>query len=115
MNNPSSPERQRHPPEAPNRGRASVLIVDGVCVLSEALANTLMRENVAREVRTVADKDAAVSIVQSFRPEVVVLNVTCPDVLATFAAMRTVVSDLQVIAVGVGEFEDEILACAEAG
>lgn len=85
-------------------------------MLSEALANTLMREHVvAREVRTVADKDAAVSILHSFHPDVVLLNVTCPDVLETFAAMRALVSDLQVIAMGVGESEQEILACAEAG
>jgi DNA-binding NarL/FixJ family response regulator len=115
MNDLRCPEQQRHRPEAPNGAQATVLIVDAVCVLSEALADTLMREHVAREVRTVADKDAAVSIVQSFHPDVVVLNVTCPDVLATFAAMRAVVSDLQVIALAVGESEDEILACAEAG
>jgi DNA-binding NarL/FixJ family response regulator len=115
MNDSRSPERQRHRPEALRGERASVLIVDRVCVLSEALANTLMREHVAREVRTVADKDAALSIVHSFQPDVVLLNVTCPDVLATLAAMRTVESDLQVIALAMGESDEEILACAAAG
>lgn len=86
-----------------NDERVSMLIVDGVCVLSEALAKTLMREHVVvREVRTVADKDAAVSILHSFHPDVVLLNVTCPDVLEMFAAMRAFVSDLQVLAMGVG-------------
>ena len=66
-------------------------------------------------MRTVANRDAAVSILHSFHPDVVLLNVTCPDVLETYAAMRAFVSDLQVIAMGVGESEQEILACAEAG
>lgn len=115
MNDWPSPERQGHGPEAPNGDPASILIVDRVCVLSEALANTLMQEHAAREVRTVANSDAAVSILHSFHPDVVLLNVTCPDVLETYAAMRAFVSDLQVIAMGVGESEQEILACAEAG
>jgi two-component system, NarL family, nitrate/nitrite response regulator NarL len=115
MDDSLSPVRHPQPLEAPNDEQASVLIVDEVCLLSEALANTLIREHVAREVRTVADKDAAVSIVHSFHPDVVLLNMTCPDVLATFAAMRTVVSGLHVIALAVAESEEEILACAEAG
>jgi DNA-binding response OmpR family regulator len=74
-------------------------------VLSEALANILMREHVAREVRTVADKDAAVSILHSFHPDVVLLNMSCPDVLATFAAMRTVVSALPVVMLSAQDHE----------
>jgi hypothetical protein len=74
MNDLRCPEQQRHRPEASNGEQATVLIVDAVCVLSEALANALMREHIALEVRTVADKDGAVSILQSFHPDVVVLN-----------------------------------------
>ena len=74
-------------------------------MLSEALANILMREHVAREVRTVADKDAAVSILHSFHPDVVLLNMSCPDVLATFAAMRTVVSALPVVMLSAQDHE----------
>jgi two-component system nitrate/nitrite response regulator NarL len=114
MNDPSSPDR--HLPETPDgQVQASVLIVDAVRVLSEVLANALMQEHIAREVRTVADKGSAALILRSFHPDVVLLNVSCVDVLATLAEMRMVVSDLNVIAMAVGESEDEILACAEAG
>jgi two-component system nitrate/nitrite response regulator NarL len=116
MSNPSPPDPQPRWQDIPRSNeQLSVLVVDGIYVLCQALAHTLLREHVARDVRAVADKDAAIVILRSFRPDVVLLNVSCPDVLTTLAEMRTVAPDMHVIALAVGESEMEILACAEAG
>lgn len=93
----------------------SVLIVDAVRVLGDALANALMWRGAVGEVRTVTEAGAVASVLQSFRPNVALLNVTCSDVLSMLAAVRLAAPHLRVVAIAVGESEDEILAYAEMG
>jgi DNA-binding NarL/FixJ family response regulator len=115
MDDPGSWERQRWRADAPDDGRVSVLIVDGVCVLGEALADALLGRNVASDVRLAADTDAAVAILRSFRPDVMLLNVTCTGFSDALSATRGATPGLRVIALGVGDCEQQILACAQAG
>lgn len=93
----------------------SVLVVDGICLSREGLADLLRQDRRTGEVRTAADAQAAVDSLYSFLPEVVLLNLASLDGLTTLAAMRVVVPAVRVVALAVTETEDEIIAYAEAG
>jgi two-component system, NarL family, nitrate/nitrite response regulator NarL len=93
----------------------SVLVVDGICLSREGLADLLRRDRRMGEVRTAADAQAAVDSLQSFLPDVALLNMASLDGLTTLAAMRVVIPTIRVVALGVTEIEDEILAYAAAG
>ncbi len=115
MNDLSSHTGPRTRPESPSGEDVSVLIVDVVRVLGEALANALARQHAFHEIRCVSDTDGVGLLLRSFHPDVALLNVMCPDVLTTFAEVRSAFPDLHVIAMALGESEEEILACAEVG
>jgi two-component system, NarL family, nitrate/nitrite response regulator NarL len=115
MNDPYSPVLPPTQPEVDGGENISVLVVDTVRVVGEALASALMRKHVFREVRHVCDREAVRSVLRSFDPEVALLNVTCPDVLTTFAEVRFAMPELRMIAMAIGNSEEEILACAEMG
>ncbi|MGH3937951.1 MAG: LuxR C-terminal-related transcriptional regulator [Pseudonocardiaceae bacterium] len=99
------------PPEAV----ISVLVVDEICLFREGLADLLRRDGWAGEVRTAADKEAAVLSLGSFPSDVVLVNLTSSGGLATLAAMRMVSPEVRVVALAVTEIEEEIVAYAEAG
>jgi two-component system, NarL family, nitrate/nitrite response regulator NarL len=115
MNERSMATAAQCPSEVSGVHQVSVLIVDGVCVLGEALAHALSHQHVIGEIRCVSDKNAVDAVLRSFQPDVALLNVSCPDVLPTFAEVHFAIPDLRVIAMAVGDSEEEILACAEIG
>jgi two-component system, NarL family, nitrate/nitrite response regulator NarL len=115
MNDVSTPTGTQSRPEGLGGEYVSVLIVDVVHVVGEVLAKTLMRQQGFTEIRCVSDKDGVRSLLRAFHPDVALLNAMCPDALATFAEVRSALPDLRVIAMAVGESEEEILACAEVG
>jgi DNA-binding NarL/FixJ family response regulator len=114
MNDPAA-TGSRQLPENPGGDYISILIVDRVHVLAEALASALIRHRAFREIRCVSDKDEVGSVLRSFHPDVALLNVTCSDVLSTLAEVNFALPDTRVIAMAVSESEEQIMACAEVG
>jgi DNA-binding NarL/FixJ family response regulator len=92
-----------------------LLIVDDACLYREGLASALGQESWVGAVCTAADMQAALGYLTSFHPNVVLLNMATAGSAAILAAMLRTVPSIRVVALGVRDVEDEVVACAEAG
>ena len=92
-----------------------VLIVDDTRLHREGLARVLGQASCIDVVGTAASCVESLAYIPAQRPEIVLLHVSVP---AGIAAMRMILDrapDVRVVAFGVAETEEEIVACAEAG
>lgn len=69
----------------------------------------------AGEVWTASDAPTAVECARTVAPDVALLSMASRDGLTALGALRAAVPSVPVIVFGIKEFEDEIVACAEAG
>jgi DNA-binding NarL/FixJ family response regulator len=97
----------------PNDSR--VLIVDDTRVFREGLAGILASEAGIGSVDTAADTDAGLRLLEATPPDVVLLNMATADSIGVLDALVHAAPQVRVVAVGVSETEDEVIACAEAG
>jgi two-component system nitrate/nitrite response regulator NarL len=93
----------------------AVLIVDDIALSREGMADVLRRGSWVGEVWTAADARTAVARVRSASPDVILLSMASQDGLLMLSALRAVALTVPVVMTGVKEFEEEIVACAEAG
>jgi DNA-binding NarL/FixJ family response regulator len=93
----------------------SVLIIDDSCLHREALASVVRRMDWSGTVLTAADAEAGVRCVRTSRPDVVLLNVATLASMAMLGAVMAAAPQVRVVAVGITEAHDEVIACAEAG
>lgn len=91
-----------------------VLIVDAIRVRREGLACSLGGGWV-EAVATARDLEESLRYVRDFHPEVVLFDVTMRDSANAIRAVVAADPKSKVIAFGVTEAEEDILACAEAG
>jgi DNA-binding NarL/FixJ family response regulator len=104
-------------PETPEQSTATVnlVIVDDMRLYMEALAGLLGREGWIQSVETATDADAALACLSVPSPVVVLLNMAMTGSIFILAALGRAAPQVGVIALGVSETEDEVIACAEAG
>jgi two-component system, NarL family, nitrate/nitrite response regulator NarL len=92
-----------------------VLIIDDTHLYREGLADILEREVCASVVRTAGDLQAALCHVEASSPDVVLLNMATPQSMGVLRAIVAAVPQLRVIAIGITEVDEQVIACAEAG
>jgi two-component system, NarL family, nitrate/nitrite response regulator NarL len=92
-----------------------VLIVDDTRLFREGLAGILAREAGISAVDTAADIEAGLRLLKTCPPDVVLLNMATADGVGVLDALVRAAPQVRVVAIGVSETEDEVIACAEAG
>ena len=92
-----------------------VLIVSEVRFLCESLAEILGRVPMIRVCGQAAGLAEALIAVAAVRPRILLLDVGISGGTATAARLRATAAETRLIALGVGETEENVLAWAEAG
>ena len=93
----------------------SVVVVGKVRLYREGLSASLATRAGLVVVGAAADREAAVALVTSGRPDVVVLDMATPESLDMARAISGVRPVARIVAFAVVETDHDILACAEAG
>jgi len=92
-----------------------VLITAAVRLYREGLAQYLGQANCFDVVRTAADVGETLTAVRELRPDVVLLDMTTPGSHAAIPDITAQSPATRVVALGVGDSDGDVLACAEAG
>jgi DNA-binding NarL/FixJ family response regulator len=93
----------------------SVLIVDDCCLYRDGLASIIEREPAVAEVRRAADWPSIRASLDRATPDIVLLNLASVESRMMMTGVRHASPAALIIAIGVGDSEREIIACAEAG
>lgn len=96
-------------------GSPRVLVLDDSTLYREALAHVLRRSEAFGDVVTAADLTAARGQLGEGRHAVVLLNTAMRGAAEVLAALGDAAPDSPVVALGVPEAEDAVIALAEAG
>lgn len=92
-----------------------ILIVDNTRIYREGLAQILEREPEIDVVATAANLEETLSHLDEQRPEVLLFHMTESESIPLLSGLAETTPSLRMVALGVSETEDEIIACAEAG
>ena len=103
------PQADRPPPGL------SILIVDDSRLYREGLSAVIAKEPGVGAVHTAEDVATLAAVFASNHPRLVLVNLASVDGLALLHAARGAAPTSNLIAIGVPESEDEIIACVEAG
>ncbi len=103
--------------QAPHRQRrqARALIVSSVRLYRDGLAKLLSSSEVITVVGSAADRRGAEELLAAIGPDLVLLDVDLPEALALVSAIRDRREEVSIVALGVFESGEEVIACAEAG
>ncbi len=99
------------PPPLPLRA----VIVSELRLFCEGLANILRSGDVITVAGTAGDQRGAEEIISRMDPDLVLLDVDFPEALSLVHDIRERNERASVVALGVFESADEVVACAEAG
>jgi len=92
-----------------------ILIVDDVRLYREGLADLLQKQVYVRDVRAMSLSDQVLPIIRELQLSVVLFNMSSPERLGM---LRTIIEECpqtKVIAFGLSDRSDILIACAEAG
>ncbi|MGH8931650.1 MAG: LuxR C-terminal-related transcriptional regulator [Egibacteraceae bacterium] len=92
-----------------------ILIIDDIRVNSEQLAQSLCDQRWISEVATATDLQEALHCLAKYVFDVVLLSMASAQSMTILRTITGNVSSPPVIALGVPEVEEHVLACAEAG
>ncbi|MFQ5524974.1 MAG: LuxR C-terminal-related transcriptional regulator [Thermoanaerobaculia bacterium] len=92
-----------------------VLIVSDVRLYRDGLTQVLNLDGRLGVVSSVDSAPLAIEQVERHQPESVLLDVAIPEALATINMIAREAPQTKIIALGLSESEDEVVACAEAG
>jgi two-component system, NarL family, nitrate/nitrite response regulator NarL len=95
--------------------RIRVLVVAGVRIYREGLAEILTREPRVSVVATGVDRDDGLAQIRSSQPDVALLDLDVPDICSLVSTTRVEFPDVKVVALGMLEEDDDVIACVEAG
>jgi DNA-binding NarL/FixJ family response regulator len=95
--------------------KISLLIVADVRLYREGLSSSLSRREHLAILGEASSREAAMDLVASTRPDVVVLDMAARDSLATAREISRGAPSVKIIAFAVEEHDRDIFACAEAG
>jgi len=92
-----------------------VCVVDEVRLVRDGIACALARDGkLDAAVRSADSREWGVRV-EEFRPDVVLVRVAAPQDIVTLRAIATAAPGVRVVALGVTDAADEVIACAEAG
>ncbi len=92
-----------------------LLIVTEVRLYGEGLQEILSREAEFDVVGTAAETEAALALLRSSMPNVVLLDAALPQCKLTARAILEIEPKVKLVALAVPETAEQIIACAEAG
>jgi DNA-binding NarL/FixJ family response regulator len=92
-----------------------VLIVSEILLYREGLAQVLTTDGRLEVVGTVGDVALAADSVSKLWPDVVLLDMATPHALGAIREFSEISPDSKIVALGVSESKDDIIAFAEAG
>jgi DNA-binding NarL/FixJ family response regulator len=92
-----------------------VLIIAAVRLYREGLAEILASTDCIEVVGTAADGEAGARSLVLLRPDIALVDIATPGGVKIVEALREVAPHTKVLALGVVETGQEVLACAEAG
>lgn len=92
-----------------------LLIVTDVRLYAEGLQEVLSHEAELEVVGTAPERDAAVALLCSGMPNVVLLDAALPQCMLTARALLEADPTVKLVALAVPETEEQVLACAKAG
>jgi DNA-binding NarL/FixJ family response regulator len=93
----------------------SVIVCAEVRLYRDGLVEALDREQGLEVVATAASGTQAAGLLEQVRPDAMLIDVSTGDGLETLRRLRLVNSGATLLALGLPEQEDGIIACAEAG
>jgi DNA-binding NarL/FixJ family response regulator len=119
-------EKDANTPLAPSAGQSDpehldygpdlgVLVVDDSKLYQETLARALRPEIGHGTVMTAADLHEALAWAERSCPDVVLLNMATAHSVGVLRAIVAAVPDAPVVAIGIPEADEQVIACAEAG
>ena len=92
-----------------------ILVVWGVRFLGEGLAEALERDPFVAVVGLCTDLSEAVALTPVMQPDVILLDARIPEAAVAVRRALDIAPGMRIVASGVRETEDDILAWAEAG
>src|SRR5690349_21472834 len=92
-----------------------VFVVAGVRLYREGLARWLPASGKLEVVGSECSLDAAVERIMAAHPDVLLSELRSPQEFVIATALHDALPDLKLMALGLSETEDQVLACAEAG
>ncbi len=95
--------------------RLKVLIVSDVRLYRDGLTQVLNQDGRLGVVSSAESAALALEQVERYKPESVLLDVAIPEALETISMIARKAPETKVIALGLGESEEDVVACAEAG
>ena len=101
--------------EANHRDVVRILIIDEVRLYREGLANLLRMQPYVDDVRAAACFDQALTIIRELQLSVVLFNMSTPERIGMLRSIVKECPQTRVIAFGLSDRSDILIACAEAG
>ena len=92
-----------------------ILIVARIRLYREGLSHFLDRQDGLRVIGALSDAHEARANLTQLAPDVVVLDMATPENYAMARELRDMAPTIPVVAIGIADSEDEVLACAELG
>jgi two-component system nitrate/nitrite response regulator NarL len=92
-----------------------VLVCSHIRLYREGLAEILAHDRTLDVVGVASTGEESLARADALLPDVVLLDMAMPGGISTVAALEAAASGVRVIALGVGEEDAEVIACAEAG
>ncbi len=96
-------------------GSIRVVIATDIRLYREGLADILARRPSIAVVATAASRVETLAAFTRERPDVLLLDMAMPESIETIRALWGSDDEVKVLAIGVKEREDDVIACAEAG
>jgi DNA-binding NarL/FixJ family response regulator len=90
-------------------------VVSAICFIRESLVEILCRVDGMRVTGQASTMSGALDAAQTLRPAIIVLDVAFPGGAQTAMRLSEAAPEASVIALGVSETEEDVLAWAEAG
>jgi DNA-binding NarL/FixJ family response regulator len=106
---------QPDPPLLDRSPALDVLIVDDSKLYRDTLATVLRREVGRGTVMTAADLSEALACADTSCPDVVLVNMATAHSVGILRAIVAAVPHAPVVAIGIPEADEQVIACAEAG
>lgn len=94
--------------------RPGVFILSAFRLLREGIASALSREPTIQVVGA-ADLSMSPMEIAGFRPDAILLDIYVPDAFGVVLHLRKEIPETKIIALGVNEVEQTVIACAKAG
>lgn len=93
----------------------TVLHVSAVALHRDGVAGVLARSERVRMLGTASPDEDALGKLRQLRPDVVLLDLPAVKALSFAHLLKDAAPEVRLVALGVREAEDEVIACAEAG